>query len=145
MKQEDCSPKNGQTDQPAHSAGRKLAEWVSLGLSALVILALVGYLAVEAFRKNEPFIPVEVQALLNDTREVEGKFILPVKVTNRGAQTLRDLKVELRYEPPGSAAETADVLIDYLGERSEQTAYFYFAQHPNALKLEARAVSYIVD
>lgn len=127
-------------------AGRKLAEWFSLGASALLILVLAGFLAHEAFKANAPQVPVEVGIKWNEVREVGGRFILPVEIVNRGEQTLRDLNVQLQYQPSGAAEpETREVVIDYLGERSETTLYFYFDQPPDTLQVESRPVSYRLD
>lgn len=128
---------------PEKGAAHTFAEWVSLAASALLILALAGYLLFEAFQSNGPIVPVEVQPRLGEVAEINGQFVLPVRVANRGGQTVRDLKIEVRSQPTESAdPEVADLLIDFLGEGSEQVAYFYFAEHPNTLKVEARAVSY---
>ena len=128
------------------AAAHTVAEWVSLVISALLILGIAGYLLYEASKPNGPFIPVEIQAHLEEVRQVDGRFILPVRILNRGGQTLRDLKIELRSSPSaGSAPEPSDVVIDYLGKGSEQTAFFFFDQHPRELKLEPRAISYRVE
>jgi uncharacterized protein (TIGR02588 family) len=145
MKQQDASREADAPAEPRHSAGRKIAEWVSLSISGLIILVLSGYLLFEAFQGNDPVITVDAEARLSEVAEAGKRFILPVRISNRSKQTLLDLKVELRYEPPGSSPETTDLLIDYLGEQSQQTVYFYFDQHPSGLKVEARAASYRLE
>ena len=120
-------------------AGHTFAEWVSLCASALLILCLAGYLLFEAFQSNGPFVPVEIQ-----TREVQGQFVLPVRITNRGGRTLRDLKIELSADSGAENPQPTDLVIDYLGEGSEQIGYFYFDRHPRELKVKARAISYRV-
>jgi uncharacterized protein (TIGR02588 family) len=128
------------------SAGHTFAEWVSLGISTLLILSLAVYLVIEAFRADDPFVPVGVEALVSEARQLNGQFVLPVRITNRGGQTLRDLKVEVRFQAPGTAApNTTELLLDYVGEGSEQIAYLYLDQPPGALKIEGRATSYRVD
>jgi uncharacterized protein (TIGR02588 family) len=106
---------DGQREDSKGRSARKLAEWVSLGISAVLILGLAGFLLVEAFRANEPFVPVEVQAKADETRQLNGRFILPVQITNHGEQTLRDLKIELSFTSPDGEPDKTDLLIDYLG------------------------------
>ena len=128
------------------NAGRKLAEWVTLGISALIILFLAGYLLLQVFRGNEPMVPVEVKLGLDETQQVAGRFVLPVHIMNNGQQTLRDLKLELTYQPPeATEPESTDLQVDYLGELSAQTVYFYFEHPPGELKIEARPASYRLD
>ncbi len=129
-----------------HRPGHRLAEWVSLTISALILLTLAGYLVYEAFQANEPYVPVEVQPRTAEVRQVDdGRFILPVFIANRGQQTLRDLNIELSYQPPDRQPETTEILIDYVGERSEHTVYFYLDQDPATLKPKVRATSYRLD
>ena len=132
-------------DSRRKGAGHTFAEWVSLCASALLILGIAGYLLVEAFQANEPFVPLDVQTRLEEVREVQGRFILPVHITNRGGRTLRDLKIELQAHPEAANPQTTDLVIDYLGEGSEQIGYFYFDRHPRELKVNARALSYRVE
>ena len=112
--------------------------------SALLILCLAGYLLFEAFQANEPFVPLEIQTRPEEVREMQGRFVLPVRITNRGGRTLRDLKIELRAQPDDPNAPATDLVIDYLGEGSEQIAYFYFDRDPRELNVQAKAVSYRV-
>lgn len=145
MNVQSTSPNSRPPTKSGRTGGRALAEWGSLGISTLIILILAGYLLIEAFQGNEPFVPVHVQAQLGEVREVNGQFILPVRIANRGQETLHDLKIEMHYQPPDSPPATTDLLIDYLGERSEETVYFYFNQHPSTMNVDARAASYRVE
>ncbi|HTE20375.1 MAG TPA: hypothetical protein VK689_18580, partial [Armatimonadota bacterium] len=65
------------------SPARTLAEWVSLGISILLIVALAGYLLRAAARGDDPYVPTEVRPLLDQARQVGGAFILPVEIANQ--------------------------------------------------------------
>ena len=130
-------------DQP--SGPRKLAEWVSLGVSALLILALATYLVLQARRGNDPYVPAEARPLLDQVRQVGTMFILPVEITNGGRRTLRALKVEVTHQGPDGKDESQELDLDYLGERSTQKVYLYFDRHPRDLKVEAKPLHYQVD
>jgi uncharacterized protein (TIGR02588 family) len=141
-------------NKPGEQSGRggksvttspQLAEWVSLVVSVLLIVGLAGYLLYEALQSNEPLVPVEVQPSFNQVTEANGRFILPVNIANRGQQTLRSLKIEVDYRSLDSTTATIETLLDYLGERSEQTAYFYFEEDPRKLDVKVRPASYQVE
>ncbi|MDQ3623420.1 MAG: hypothetical protein M3463_13170 [Verrucomicrobiota bacterium] len=127
------------------SVKRKLAEWVSLGISAFIVLSLAGYLVYEAAQPNDPRVPIEVHPLLEEAREESGRHILPVRISNRGQRTVRDLKIELVTRQGEEEPLTLDITIDYLGERSEHTVYFYLDAAPRSLELETRPASYALE
>lgn len=130
---------------PDRGRARTIAEWVTLALSSLLILSLAGYLVYEASRTNEPAVPVQVRAEFAEARQVDGRYILPVKIANRGRRTVQDLKIQVQYQPPDSAAETTDLQIDYLGEQSGTEAYLYFDHPPETLQIKLRPASYRLD
>ena len=139
------SGRPGETENTRQqSPARKLAEWVTMGISMLLILGLAGYLVFQGFQPAPPYIPAEVRALMQQVRQDGERYILPVEVANRGNRTLRDLKVEVTYLGP-EGKETQDFLIDYLGERSQQNLFFYFDRHPAELQVETQPVSYRLD
>jgi uncharacterized protein (TIGR02588 family) len=139
------SGQKSETGKHERSAGRKLAEWVTMGVSALLILALAGYLVVEGMKPQPPYVRAEARPLIEQVRQQGERYILPVEVANHGERTLRDITMELRYVSPGGKEETREFTIDYLGEKSSQSLYFYFDEHPGGLQVEARPVSYRFD
>jgi len=142
MSEERNSEARNQNQRPGP---RKLAEWVSLGISVALIFGLAGYLLMEALKPHPAYVPVKVQPLLKQVREEENRFILPVEVTNQGRRTLRDLTIEIEFRPDGGKPESREVTIDYLGERSKQEIYVYFDRHPRALQVQARPLTYRLD
>ena len=128
------------------SATRTLAEWVSLGVSCLLIVGLAGFLVYEMARGNDPYNLARTAVRANAARQVEAVFILPVDVENTGRRTLRDLEVELTYTPPGKQQpERATKTIDYLGEGSTQTLYFYLDHDPRQMPVHVRPLHYRLD
>lgn len=136
---------NPPADKRGRPAGRKLAEWVTLTLSALLVLGVAAYLVYEALRETAPFASVEVQVRTERAQQKGGRYIVPVEVRNGGRQTLKDLKLEVTYRWADGAAERGDVLIDYLGERSSHTVYLYFDRAPEDLQVTATPFAYQLD
>ncbi|WP_437729843.1 hypothetical protein [Sorangium sp. So ce1335] len=126
-------------------AGRQLAEWVSLAVSAALILGLAVFLVYEGLTGSEGSVVPEVRALPERAEQHGDVWVLPVRVKNQGKQMLGDLGVELRYTPPGAREpERVEATIDYLGKRSEQELYFFVPGDPRGMSVEARPLHYQV-
>jgi uncharacterized protein (TIGR02588 family) len=126
-------------------AGRKLAEWVTLGTSALLVLGVAGYLAYHATRQHEPHIAVDVRPLLDQVRHKEGQYILPVECRNLGDRTLQDFRGEVTYRGSDGSTERREFRIDYLGERATQTVYVYSERDPKGLEVRAQPLDYRLE
>ncbi|WP_437949247.1 hypothetical protein WME98_53265 [Sorangium sp. So ce296] len=124
---------------------RQLAEWVSLGVSTALILALIVFLVHSGLTSARGSVVPEVKALPDRAEQHGGAWLLPVRVKNGGRQMLGDLGVELRYTPPGAPGpERVEATIDYLGKHSEQELYFYVPSDPRGMAIEARPLHYQV-
>jgi uncharacterized protein (TIGR02588 family) len=139
-------------DKPAtkRRARRRLAEWVSLGVSVVLIVAVSGYLVYDGVRSRSPFVPVEVRIELDRSQQRAGRHIVPVSVKNLGEHTLRDLRVTVAHRPRNGGdargeKQSQDFDIDYLGERAEQRIFIYLDEDPATLTIEARATQYRLD
>ena len=126
---------------------RKLAEMVTLGASALLILSVTVYLTYLGLRADDPAVPVEVRLLTDQVQQTGGQFVVPVEVRNRGQRTLRSVKVLVAHRPlnDGGGGDVTDFEIDYLGPSSTQKVYLHLDRHPHSLKLDLRPVHYALD
>jgi uncharacterized protein (TIGR02588 family) len=125
---------------------RKLAEWVSLGISGALIVALAAFLVYEIVKGDSKFNLARTVPQMDAVQQVSGTFILPVEVENPGERTLRDLSVELTYTPPGAQEpQKAEAKIDYLGEGARQRVYFYLDHDPRQVPVQVRPVHYQLD
>lgn len=132
-------------DRPRRATGRKLAEWVTLGVSVVLVVGVAGFLLYGALQEQSPFVPVEVRLLTELAREENGRYIVPVELRNRGRRTVKDLTVRVRYESSGGVEEAGDFTVDYLGDRATQKVYLYFDRHPRALRVEAAPFAYQLE
>ncbi len=126
-------------------AGRKLAEWVTMGLSALLVLSVAGYLAYEAVRDNSSFVPVKVRVLAAQAQPTEGHFLVPIEVRNAGQRTLSNLRLRLTYRSADASEHAEDLSVDYLGERASQTIYLYLDRDPQQFPIVVRPVAYQLE
>jgi uncharacterized protein (TIGR02588 family) len=124
---------------------RRLAEWITFGLSLTLVLALSGHLA---WRLREPvteLVDARITPRLDRVARQEGRFVLPLDIANPGGRTIRDLQVRVEYRGAGGEPRSMDLLVDYLGQSSEQVVYTYFRDDPRTLSIRAEAMSYRVD
>lgn len=124
---------------------RRLAEWITFGLSLTLVLALSAHLV---WRLREPFtelVDARITPRLDRVARQEGRFVLPLDIANPGGRTIRDLQVRVEYRGAGGEARSMDLLVDYLGQSSEQVVYTYFRDDPRTLSIRAEALSYRVD
>lgn len=110
--------------QQPHRVIRHLTLGANLTVIGGIVALLIG---LHLARQGRP-ASVVVEPLLSQVRQAEGLFYLPVKVTNRGTQTLEDVSVELRLEDK----QTARFTIRYLAGGEEETAVAAFASQPRA-------------
>ena len=138
-------PLQDEDREPQPSRGpRRLAEWLSFGISLALVLALVGHLL---WRLREPVddaVPTQVSLQLDRVSEQQGRFVLPIEVKNLGARTVRELQLRVEFEE-GGQRRNLDVLIDYVGQSAAQLVFIYFSQDPRGLSVRAEPVSYLVD
>jgi uncharacterized protein (TIGR02588 family) len=111
--------------------GRSRAEWVSLGISLLIVAVLVGILTVDQLRGpgREPRLTATVRR--EEVRQEGEAYYLPVEVTNGGDQAARDVRVRITLGPPAGGAgageaEVSELQLDFVpgGGRAGGAAVF---------------------
>ena len=120
---------------------RRAAEWVSFGISLALVLALLGHLV---WRMREPRVTLPVARVtprLELTRELDGRFVLPLEVHNPTPRTLQGVQIRIEYRTPGSGRASMDLVIDYVGRASTHTVFAYFDRDPRGLAIEADVLS----
>lgn len=137
----------GDGGRPVEGFGhvQKLAEWVTLGVSVVIVAAAAGYMVYLAVRDSPRHVPADATLRLGEARQAQGRYVLPVEARNRGRRTLRDFQAELRYTPPGGQPEKREFKLDYLAAGATQTVYFYFDRPPAELNLEVSPQSYRLE
>lgn len=124
---------------------RRVAEWITFGVSLALVLALAAHLA---WRLREPAserVDARVAPRFAEVTEQAGRYVLPLDIVNSSARTIRDLQVRIDYRGEGGERRSLDVLVDYLGQGSQQVVYTYFRLDPRTLSVRAEAISYRVD
>jgi uncharacterized protein (TIGR02588 family) len=134
----------GGDEGPRTAGPRRIAEWVSFGISLALVAAVVSHLVARSLEPAPEAIQTHVRPLLDRVARQEGRFVVPFEVRNGSSRAVRDLQIRIRYEAEGRP-ESMDVLIDYLGQASVQIVYGYFREDPRSLSLTAESVAYRLD
>ncbi len=101
-----------QGDKPPERSG---AEWTTLGISAVVVLALLGAALGEVFLRDDPpgvRISVGVSTAEAETRE--GQTYIPFEVRNDGAEAGKDVVVIFAISDSETVVEETTVTIPLL-------------------------------
>ena len=133
---------DGGRQESRERSGRSVAEWTTLAIGAVLILALVGlvtYLYVSG--DNRPPV-VAATPLDQEIRHEEGTYYVPIEVTNRGDRTAEEVVVQAELSTGEGAPEVSEFTIDFLagGETAEGTVAF--SADPSAGELMVGVVSF---
>ena len=123
---------------------RRLAEWLSFGVSLALLLLLVAHLVVRVLEPSARVIEARVTPLLDQAQRQGSRYVLPVEVENRSPRSVRDLQINIRYELDGRP-ESMQLVLDYVGQTSLQVVYAYFREDPRGLSISTEPLSYRVD
>lgn len=110
---------------------RNPLEWAILVLSIGVILAISGFLVIDAATGGGG--PADVVATAAEARAVDNDagWLVPVVVTNRGGTAARSVLVEV-VGTVGGSEEVSELAVDVLAGGSEVELWAGFSARPEA-------------
>lgn len=120
---------------------RKLAEWITLIASVVVIFFLVAYLVHDLLSPASPYVEVLARPAYAEVSRAGNRYVLPIDIESRADRAVARLNI--RIVVPGSPPD--DVEIQYLGKRSTVRIYRYFDHDPRTLKVEIAPTHYVFD
>ena len=123
----------------AQRAARSIPEWVTFGVSAFGLAAVVATLTVLAFREDAPAAPTVGR--IAEANEVDGQFLVPVDVVNRGDEAAASVQVTAELVI-GSEIATGDLSIDFLGGGETEELVFVFRDDPTQGELTVEVVGF---
>ena len=102
------------------------AEWVTFGVSAVIVLAVIGAILSQVAATSSPPSPVvEVDA----AEERDGRYVVPVAVRNGGDDTAQDVQVTATLTTDDGET-TSDQVVAFLAGGEEQRLEFVFEDDP---------------
>jgi uncharacterized protein (TIGR02588 family) len=133
---------NGQSEAEISKAASPW-EWVIAGAGALAILSLIGFFIYQGIASEKT--PVDVVIQPQPVIPVQGGYLVPLQLTNRGANTAEGLEIEGELtDQAGTPVETSETSIDYLPPYSTTEGGLFFTEDPRQYNLQIRPKGYEV-
>ena len=127
--------------QSTARGGRSLAEWVTFGVAATVLLVVVGIIAYDWF-VTPPSPPVLSATLSGPVEQVNDQFQVRFEVSNSGGQTAEAVQVLAKLTRDGKVVEDGEQAIDFLSAGESEQGAFLFTSDPEQGELTVRVGSY---
>ena len=107
--------RSGGADQERRPQQRTAAEWTTLAISAVVVLALIGAALAEIFLRDDPSGAVVTIEVAVDRAEVrDGQTYIPYEVRNDGADAATDIVAIVEFSQGDQVIEETTVDIALL-------------------------------
>ena len=129
-------------DEQQNESRGSLPEKVTLTVSLLIVVALVGYLAWHDLRNKENAPPRIVARVRTDqAARQEGSangWTVPVEVRNQGAGAVEDVQVTIESIGADGKPEELDITLGYLPARGGETTLVVLERPPESARPRAR-------
>jgi uncharacterized protein (TIGR02588 family) len=126
-------------DQPREGTSR--AEWVAAAISAVLFLAMIGYMAAYAVRSPDQPPVVTVSPL--GVVDTPAGHLVRFRVHNGGSQTAASVLVSGRLSRNGQEIEVSRTTLQYVPQGSDQGGGLFFSHDPAKFQLQLRAEGYV--
>ena len=122
---------------------RTTAERITLVISLLVLGSILSLAGWASMRSGDEPPTIQVEAHLEDVRETDSGFYVPITITNTGGLTAQDVTVSGELDTGEEQPETADITITFLAGGEEESAEMVFTTDPNDGEFTVGATSYL--
>ena len=120
---------------------KNLLEWAVFGLSFLLVLAILGYLAFRAAKHVNSPPDLSVEHTLQPGHNNENRY--RIKVYNKGGQTAENVKIEVTLKNAQRKEQKANLDLPFSPVNSEREGWVVFEGIPmSADSVSAKIVSY---
>jgi uncharacterized protein (TIGR02588 family) len=116
-------------------------EWVVAALGLVLVLASIGYLVHDAVTLPATPPTPQVEVLATEPQE-GGRFLVQVRVHNRGTQAAAALRLTGELKRAGQVVEQADTEFQYVPGHSARDGGLFFARDPRTFQLDLQVRSY---
>jgi len=128
-------------DSETKRPSRSFAEWLSFGISSLILGTTVG-LVIYSWANGRDSPPVLAIQRLEPVREADGQFYVPFEISNTGGETAESVQVIAELKVKTTVQESGDLQIDFLSQGETEKAAFVFKTDPRQGDLTVRVASY---
>jgi uncharacterized protein (TIGR02588 family) len=132
-----------QAGSGAQSASRSVAEWVTLIVSSLLVLGLVGLTSWLFLTASTDPAAMTVEPHLDEVYQSGSRFYVPLTVSNTGGRTAEEVRVETTLTDASGAAQSAEFQIQFLAGGGSARGVVSFSGDPRAGQMSAAVVSFL--
>lgn len=116
-------------------------EWIVFAASLVLVLGTLGYLVYDVATIGET--PPQIEFQLGQPQAQANRFLVPVKVINRGNETAQAVQVEVTLESGGEEQESAQFELAFLPRHSTREAWVTFKTNPKTVEqMQARVLGF---
>src|SRR6476660_1395750 len=106
---------------------RTRAEWISLSISAFIVLALIALVIFNRINRGDKPPILVATAIIQELREETGLYYLPIEIENKGSKAAKAVKVG-----GTTGEEFRDFEIDFLDGQEKARGTLVFTSDPRA-------------
>lgn len=140
--EDETAPDEESNDSPPEpQPTQTIVRWVSLSLSSLVLVTILGlasYLWVSDRQQQPPILEV----VPNEIRQSNSQFYVTFEVSNQGGRTAESVQVIAELRMNGMTVESGEQIFDFLSSQERANGTFIFTQDPGQGELTIRVASY---
>lgn len=129
-------------DQDSSRRERSIAEWTTLAISAVILVALIGGITWLYFRGTERPATIVVEPQMDQLRAEDSGYYLPVLIRNTGDTTAASAVVQGELDTGSGQPETAEITIDFLDGDEEVAGTLVFRSDPTSGELTVGVASF---
>ncbi len=120
---------------------RSLAEWITLSISTLVLVGIVGLVLYDwQLSKNLP--PAFRVEMMEAPQMVEGHYYVPFTLRNVGGRIARTVQVVAELHLEDGSEEMGEQQFDFLSGNEQKKGGFVFDHNPRTGNLVVRVASF---
>ena len=119
---------------------RSIAEWLTLMISTIILIALVGVVIYD-WQTNQDRPPL-FQIEFAVAQAIDHHYYVPFVIKNTGGQVARTVQVSAELSLGNGSDETGVQEIDFLSANEQKRGSFVFDHNPNQGNLTVRVTSF---
>jgi uncharacterized protein (TIGR02588 family) len=125
------------------SNGRTVAEWVTLGVSIAILVAVFGAITWFYFTRNSSEAIIEVTPRPEQARQARDAYYVPIEITNTGGRTAANVQIVVLHDSGDGNSETSEFSIQFLAGGATSRGTAVFRTDPNAGTFTVDVISYL--
>jgi uncharacterized protein (TIGR02588 family) len=122
---------------------RTVAEWVTLGVSIAILVAVFGAITWFYFTRNSADAVIEVKPRAELTRQIADAYYVPIEITNTGGRTAADVQVVVSHASGDDHKETSQFSIQFLAGGATSRGMAVFHTDPASGEITVDVISYL--